>query len=117
MIFPCYASSELSGFIKKVRNKSKNSFSGLSIEEIVERVTEHIVEEQKKKKPNPGKDKKTSEAHPAASVSKSSPSPHPWQLLDHQLKPKARKKMMSLHQMEIPVKYAMKYSSQKTCVC
>nr|XP_038944391.1 E3 ubiquitin-protein ligase TTC3 isoform X4 [Rattus norvegicus] len=75
VIFPCYASSELSGFIKKVRNKSKNSFSGLSIEEIVERVTEHIVEEQKKKKPNPGKDKKTSEAHPAASVSKSSPSP------------------------------------------
>lgn len=75
VIFPCYASSELSGFIKKVRNKSKNSFSGLSIEEIVERVTEHIVEEQKKKKPNPGKDKKTSEAHPAASVTKSSPSP------------------------------------------
>lgn len=75
VIFPYYASSELSGFIKKVRNKSKNSFSGLSIEEIVERVTEHIVDEQKKKKPNPGKDKKTSEARPAASVSQSSPSP------------------------------------------
>lgn len=43
-------STELAGFIKKVRNKSKNSFSGLSIEEIVERVTEHILDEQKKKK-------------------------------------------------------------------
>lgn len=75
MIFPCYTSTELAGFIKKVRNKTKNSFSGLTIEEIVEKVTEHIVDEQKKKKPNPGKDKKTSEAHSAASVAKSSQSP------------------------------------------
>lgn len=43
-------STELAGFVKKVRNKNKNSLSGLSIEEIVERVTEHILEEQKKKK-------------------------------------------------------------------
>uniref|UniRef100_O88196-2 Isoform 2 of E3 ubiquitin-protein ligase TTC3 n=1 Tax=Mus musculus TaxID=10090 RepID=O88196-2 len=75
VIFPCYTSTELAGFIKKVRNKTKNSFSGLTIEEIVEKVTEHIVDEQKKKKPNPGKDKKTSEAHSAASVAKSSQSP------------------------------------------
>ncbi|XP_052014937.1 E3 ubiquitin-protein ligase TTC3 isoform X5 [Apodemus sylvaticus] len=75
VLFPCYASTELAGFIKKVRNKSKNSFSGLSIEEIVERVTEHILDEQKKKKPNPGRDKKTSEAHSATSVAKSSQSP------------------------------------------
>ncbi|KAK7800893.1 hypothetical protein U0070_007037 [Myodes glareolus] len=66
--------TELAGFVKKVRNKNKNSLSGLSIEEIVERVTEHILEEQKKKKPNPGKDKKTSEAHAAAAVAKSSQS-------------------------------------------
>ncbi|XP_057620416.1 E3 ubiquitin-protein ligase TTC3 isoform X4 [Chionomys nivalis] len=65
VVFPCYTSTELAGFVKKVRNKNKNSLSGLSIEEIVERVTEHILEEQKKKKPNPGKDKKTPEA-PAA---------------------------------------------------
>ncbi|XP_031216475.1 E3 ubiquitin-protein ligase TTC3 [Mastomys coucha] len=75
VIFPCYASTELAGFIKKVRNKSKNSFSGLSIEEIAEKVTEHILDEQKKKKPNPGKDKKTSEAHSAASLATSSQSP------------------------------------------
>ncbi|KAL1788280.1 E3 ubiquitin-protein ligase TTC3 [Sigmodon hispidus] len=66
--FPCYTSTELAGFIKKVRNKNKNSLSGVSVEEIVERVTEHILEEQKKKKPNPGKDKKTAEAHSAAAA-------------------------------------------------
>lgn len=75
VIFPSYTSAELAGFIKKVRNKSKNSLSGLSTEEIVERVTEHILDEQKKKKPNPGKDRKTSEAHSAAPVSQSSQGP------------------------------------------
>ncbi|CAO2632456.1 E3 ubiquitin-protein ligase TTC3 [Lemmus lemmus] len=74
VVFPCYASTELAGFVKKVRNKNKNSFSGLSIEEIVERVTEHILEEQKKKEPNLGKDKKTTEAPAAAAVAKSSQS-------------------------------------------
>ncbi|XP_028735792.1 E3 ubiquitin-protein ligase TTC3 isoform X7 [Peromyscus leucopus] len=49
VVFPSYTSSELAGFVKKVRNKSKNSLSGLSVEEIVERVTEHILEEQRKK--------------------------------------------------------------------
>ncbi|XP_052597222.1 E3 ubiquitin-protein ligase TTC3 isoform X8 [Peromyscus californicus insignis] len=49
VVFPIYTSSELAGFVKKVRNKSKNSLSGLSVEEIVERVTEHILEEQRKK--------------------------------------------------------------------
>lgn len=68
MIFPCYDSTELAGFVKKVRNKSKNSLSGLSIDEIVERVTEHILDEQKKKKPSSGKDKKAPESHPAASL-------------------------------------------------
>lgn len=43
-------STELAGFIKRVRNKNKNSLSGLSIDEIVQRVTEHILDEQKKKK-------------------------------------------------------------------
>ena len=38
------------GFIKKVRNKNKNSLSGLSIDEIVQIVTEHILDEEKKKK-------------------------------------------------------------------
>ncbi|XP_051006239.1 E3 ubiquitin-protein ligase TTC3 [Acomys russatus] len=75
VIFPSYASTELAGFIKKVRNKNKNSVSGLSVEEIVERVTEHILDEQKKRKPSPGKDKKTSEAHSAASVAQPSQSP------------------------------------------
>lgn len=49
VVFPSYTSSELAGFVKKVRNKSKNSLSGLSVEGIVERVTEHILEEQRKK--------------------------------------------------------------------
>ncbi|XP_012495526.1 PREDICTED: E3 ubiquitin-protein ligase TTC3 [Propithecus coquereli] len=75
VVFPCYNSTELAGFIKKVRNKNKNSLSGLSIDEIVQRVTEHILDEQKKKKPNPGKDKRTSEPSAAASVTRSSQGP------------------------------------------
>ncbi|XP_023375361.1 E3 ubiquitin-protein ligase TTC3 [Otolemur garnettii] len=71
VVFPCYNSTELAGFIKKVRNKNKNSLSGLSIDEIVQRVTEHILDEQKKKKPNPGKDKRTPELSSAASVTRS----------------------------------------------
>ncbi|XP_012587851.1 PREDICTED: E3 ubiquitin-protein ligase TTC3 isoform X4 [Condylura cristata] len=47
--FPGYNSSELAGFIKKVRNKNKNSLSGLSIDEIVQRVTEHVSDEEKRK--------------------------------------------------------------------
>ncbi|XP_053420466.1 E3 ubiquitin-protein ligase TTC3 [Nycticebus coucang] len=70
VVFPCYNSTELAGFIKKVRNKNKNSLSGLSIDEIVQRVTEHILDEQKKKKPNPGKDKRTPEPSSAASVTR-----------------------------------------------
>ncbi|KAM6162788.1 E3 ubiquitin-protein ligase TTC3 [Erethizon dorsatum] len=75
VIFPCYNSTELAGFIKKVRSKSKNSLAGLSIDEIVQRVTEHILDEQKEKKPNPGKDKGTPSTSPAAAVTTSSRSP------------------------------------------
>ncbi|XP_021111925.1 E3 ubiquitin-protein ligase TTC3 isoform X3 [Heterocephalus glaber] len=77
-IFPCHTSIELAGFIKKVRSKSKNSLAELSIDEIVQRVTEHILDEQKKK-PNPGQDKGTPGAGPAASasVTTSSGSPPP----------------------------------------
>ncbi|XP_030894270.1 E3 ubiquitin-protein ligase TTC3 [Leptonychotes weddellii] len=77
VVFPCYNSTELAGFIKKVRNKNKNSLSGLSIDEIVQRVTEHILDEQKKKKPNSnsGKDKKLSEPSSAVSVTRASQGP------------------------------------------
>lgn len=60
VVFPCYSSTELAGFIKKVRNKNKTSLSGLSIDEIVQRVTQHILDEERKKKPNPGKDRRPS---------------------------------------------------------
>ncbi|XP_046503992.1 E3 ubiquitin-protein ligase TTC3-like isoform X2 [Equus quagga] len=73
LVFPCYNSTQLAGFIKKVRNKNKNSLSGLSIDEIVQRVTEHILDEQKK--PNPGKDKRPSEPSSAASVPRASQGP------------------------------------------
>ncbi|XP_019511308.1 PREDICTED: E3 ubiquitin-protein ligase TTC3 [Hipposideros armiger] len=70
VVFPCYNSTELAGFIKKVRNKNKNSLSGLSIDEIVQRVTEHILDEQKKQKPSPGQHRRLSEASSAASVTR-----------------------------------------------
>ncbi|KAM9695489.1 LOW QUALITY PROTEIN: E3 ubiquitin-protein ligase TTC3 [Trichechus inunguis] len=68
-VFPCYSSSELAGFVKKVRTKS--SLLGLSIDETVGRVIEHILTEQKKK-PNPGTDQRTSEPSSAAPATKSS---------------------------------------------
>ncbi|KAB0391587.1 hypothetical protein E2I00_005468, partial [Balaenoptera physalus] len=67
--------TELAGFIKKVRNKNKNSLSGLSIDEIVQIVTEHILDEEKKKKPNPGKDRRPSEPSSAASVTRATQGP------------------------------------------
>lgn len=73
--FPHYTSAELAGFIKKVRSKSKNSLAGLTIDEIVQRATQYILDEQKEEKPNPGKDKGTPSASPAASVNASSGSP------------------------------------------
>ncbi|EQB78483.1 Tetratricopeptide repeat protein 3 isoform 2-like protein [Camelus ferus] len=75
VVFPYYSSTELAGFIKKVRNKNKNSLSGLSIDEIVQRVAEHILDEEKKKKPNPGKDKQPSELCSAASVTTATQDP------------------------------------------
>ncbi|XP_007943750.1 E3 ubiquitin-protein ligase TTC3 [Orycteropus afer afer] len=69
-VFPCYNSSELAGFVKKVRTKS--SLLGLSIDETVGRVIEHILAEQKKKKSNPGADQGTSEPSSSAPVTKSS---------------------------------------------
>ncbi|XP_077621581.1 E3 ubiquitin-protein ligase TTC3 isoform X3 [Crocuta crocuta] len=76
-VFPCYSSTELAGFIKKVRNKNKNSLSGLSIDEIVQRVTEHILDEQKKKKPASGKDKRLPEPSSAQSPSSVTAGPSP----------------------------------------
>ncbi|XP_036707084.1 E3 ubiquitin-protein ligase TTC3 isoform X1 [Balaenoptera musculus] len=75
VVFPCHSSTELAGFIKKVRNKNKNSLSGLSIDEIVQIVTEHILDEEKKKKPNPGKDRRPSEPSSAASVTRATQGP------------------------------------------
>ncbi|XP_045140397.1 E3 ubiquitin-protein ligase TTC3 isoform X2 [Echinops telfairi] len=54
-VFPCYSSSRLAGFVKKVRVKS--SLLGLSIDETVGRVIRHILIEQKKE-PSPGREPK-----------------------------------------------------------
>ncbi|XP_006774192.1 PREDICTED: E3 ubiquitin-protein ligase TTC3 isoform X1 [Myotis davidii] len=66
-VLPCYSSTELAGFIRKVRNKSKTSLSGLSIDEIVQKVTAHILEEQQSQKPRPGQDRPLAEPSPTAS--------------------------------------------------
>ncbi|KAM4887339.1 E3 ubiquitin-protein ligase TTC3 isoform 2-T2 [Thomomys bottae] len=72
LLFPWYSSIELVGFIKKVRNKNKNLFSELQADEIIQKVSDHILEEQKKKKPNPRKDLRPCEASCAASVTRTS---------------------------------------------
>lgn len=109
VVFPCYTSTELAGFVKKVRNKNKNSLSGLSIEEIVERVTEHILEEQKKKKPNPGKDKKNSEAHAAAAVVAKSSQSAPLAVVGQSSKTKGQKRE------DVPVSPAQDANSCELC--
>lgn len=119
MVFPCYNSTELAGFIKKVRSKNKNSLSGLSIDEIVQRVTEHILDGQKKKKPNPGKDKRTYEPSSAVPVARSSQGP-PSAVVAPSSKTKGQKAE------DVPVRAAPGASSceichevfkSKTCVC
>lgn len=72
VVFPCYDSTELAGFIKKVRNKNKNSLLGLNMNEVIERITEYIQDEQKKK-PHPEKNS-TSEACSAAAAARASSS-------------------------------------------
>lgn len=54
--FPGYSSTELAGFVKKVRSKSKNSLAGLSVDDIVQRVTKHILDEARNRKPSPEQD-------------------------------------------------------------
>ncbi|XP_071423208.1 E3 ubiquitin-protein ligase TTC3 isoform X2 [Pithys albifrons albifrons] len=45
-IFPNYSSSDFTGFIKEVQRRNGNSLAGLSLEELVERVTELILDLQ-----------------------------------------------------------------------
>ncbi|XP_066115489.1 E3 ubiquitin-protein ligase TTC3 isoform X2 [Saccopteryx bilineata] len=75
LVFPCYSSAELAGFIKRVRNKSKNSLSGLSIDDIVQRVTKYVMDEHKKQKLSPGLVRTLSEPSSAASVARASQGP------------------------------------------
>uniref|UniRef100_A0A2K6NCA2 E3 ubiquitin-protein ligase TTC3 n=2 Tax=Rhinopithecus roxellana TaxID=61622 RepID=A0A2K6NCA2_RHIRO len=108
VVFPCYDSTELAGFIKNVQSKNKSSLSGLSIDEIVQRVTEHILDEQKKKKPNPGKDKRTYEPSSAAPMTGSSQDP-PSAVVAPSPKTKGQKAE------DVPVRVAPGASSCEIC--
>nr|KAF6384050.1 tetratricopeptide repeat domain 3 [Pipistrellus kuhlii] len=55
-VLPGYSSTELAGFIRKVRSKSKTSLSGLSVDEIVQRVKTHVLGTQQSQQPSPGQD-------------------------------------------------------------
>ncbi|XP_073524498.1 E3 ubiquitin-protein ligase TTC3 isoform X3 [Phyllobates terribilis] len=52
-IFPHYKSAELANFIKHFRVRNNGTLSGLSHEEIISRVTEHILDCQTKSPPPP----------------------------------------------------------------
>ncbi|XP_048202190.1 E3 ubiquitin-protein ligase TTC3 isoform X2 [Perognathus longimembris pacificus] len=75
LLFPWYSSIELVGFIKQVRSKNKSLFADLRADEIIQKVREHILDEQKKKKPNPRKDPRTCEAGSAAAVTRTCQGP------------------------------------------
>ncbi|KAF6122388.1 tetratricopeptide repeat domain 3 [Phyllostomus discolor] len=66
--FPGYSSTELAGFVKKVRSKSKNSLAGLSVDDIVQRVTKHILDEARNRKPSPEQDRRLGDPRSADSV-------------------------------------------------
>lgn len=66
--FPGYSSTELAGFVKKVRSKSKNSLAGLSVDAIVQRVTQHVLDEVRSRKPPAGQARRPGEPCSAASV-------------------------------------------------
>ncbi|XP_075627949.1 E3 ubiquitin-protein ligase TTC3 isoform X3 [Balearica regulorum gibbericeps] len=64
-IFPNYSSSEFTSFIKDVQRRNGNTLSGLSLDEILSRVTELILDQQNKAP--------TSTGRPLKSVSPASP--------------------------------------------
>ncbi|KAM5333504.1 E3 ubiquitin-protein ligase TTC3 isoform 2-T4 [Glossophaga mutica] len=72
-VFPGYSSTELAGFVKKVRSKSQSSLAGLSVDDIVQRVTKHILDEVRNRKPSPGQAGGPGEPHSAASVTGAPP--------------------------------------------
>ncbi|KAM6382779.1 E3 ubiquitin-protein ligase TTC3 isoform 7-T8 [Alca torda] len=64
-IFPNYSSSDFISFIKDVQRRNGNTLSGLSLDEILSRVTELILDQQNKAP--------TSTGRPVTSVSSASP--------------------------------------------
>ncbi|XP_073440767.1 E3 ubiquitin-protein ligase TTC3 isoform X2 [Dendrobates tinctorius] len=79
-IFPHYKSAELTNFIKNFRVRNNGSLSGLSHEEIISRVTEHILDFQTKNPPPPA-----AQMTPGPSMSNSSSSiaqpKQPWRVV------------------------------------
>ncbi|XP_064923759.1 E3 ubiquitin-protein ligase TTC3 isoform X1 [Columba livia] len=64
-IFPNYSSSDLISFIKDIQRRNGNTLSGLSLDEVLSRVTELILDQQSKAPTSAGK--------PVTSVSPASP--------------------------------------------
>ncbi|XP_068273537.1 E3 ubiquitin-protein ligase TTC3 isoform X2 [Nyctibius grandis] len=64
-IFPNYSSSDFTSFIRDVQRRNRNTLSGLSLDEILSRVTELILDQQSKAP--------TSTGRPVQSVSSASP--------------------------------------------
>ncbi|KAM6139822.1 E3 ubiquitin-protein ligase TTC3 isoform 1-T1 [Pterocles gutturalis] len=64
-IFPNYSSSDFTSFIKDVQRRNGNTLSGLSLDEILSRVTELILDQQNKAPDSTGR--------PVKSVSSASP--------------------------------------------
>ncbi|XP_077149996.1 E3 ubiquitin-protein ligase TTC3 isoform X2 [Ranitomeya variabilis] len=77
-IFPHYKSAELANFIKNFRVRNNGTLSGLSHEEIISRVTDHILDCQAKSPPPPA-----AQMTPGSNVSSSAVAQpkQPWRVV------------------------------------
>ncbi|XP_010281056.1 PREDICTED: E3 ubiquitin-protein ligase TTC3, partial [Phaethon lepturus] len=65
-IFPNYSSSDFTSFIKDVQRRNGNTLSGLSLDEILSRVTELILDQQNKAPAATGRPAKSAPSAPPA---------------------------------------------------
>ncbi|NXK83630.1 TTC3 ligase, partial [Amazona guildingii] len=75
-IFPNYSSSDFASYIKAVQRRNGNTLSGLSFDEILSRVTDLILEQQREHVPSPPKAKPALKN--ASSKNPPQPSLQPW---------------------------------------
>ncbi|XP_069727681.1 E3 ubiquitin-protein ligase TTC3 isoform X3 [Phaenicophaeus curvirostris] len=76
-IFPNYSSSDFTSFIKDVQRRNGNTLSGLSLDEILSRVTELILDQQNQEPTSTGRPTQSASPSPAQTGTRSREVPSP----------------------------------------